>query len=118
MSDLSDSEGSPEDKASVPAPPSSIPADPDQPPSTTVPSNTDELPILEATTDRAQGPSDVAAEPSECCHPSGPRWCPREYEDEAVYCDVCEMWLNGPEQWAGHIRSNKHRSKGRAPKGQ
>ena len=27
---------------------------------------------------------------------------------EAVYCDVCEMWLNGHQQWEDHERGKKH----------
>ena len=30
-------------------------------------------------------------------------------EDDAHYCDYCEMYLNGPDQWEVHIAGKKHR---------
>jgi hypothetical protein len=29
--------------------------------------------------------------------------------DESKWCDVCGMWLNGPEQYEDHIGKPKHR---------
>ena len=35
---------------------------------------------------------------------------PPEFEDNgAVYCDMCEMWLNGPTQWQDHRIGKKHK---------
>ena len=30
-------------------------------------------------------------------------------EGDAVYCETCEMWLNGPTQWEDHRIGKKHR---------
>ena len=30
-------------------------------------------------------------------------------EGEAVYCDICKMWLNGPTQWEDHRIGRKHK---------
>ena len=30
-------------------------------------------------------------------------------DSEAVYCEVCEMWLNGPLQWEDHRIGKKHK---------
>ena len=30
-------------------------------------------------------------------------------EDGAIYCDDCDMWLNGPEQFDHHLIGKKHR---------
>ena len=27
----------------------------------------------------------------------------------ALYCEVCEMWLNGETQWVDHLGGKKHR---------
>ena len=29
--------------------------------------------------------------------------------DEAVPCHLCNMWLNGPEQYDVHLRGKRHR---------
>ena len=31
--------------------------------------------------------------------------------NQAVYCQPCEAWLNGPNQYRDHLRGKKHRSK-------
>jgi hypothetical protein len=31
--------------------------------------------------------------------------------NKAIYCNSCEIWLNGPDQWATHLRGQKHRRK-------
>ena len=31
------------------------------------------------------------------------------FEDGAVYCNICEVWLNGPAQWDDHKLGRKHR---------
>ena len=28
---------------------------------------------------------------------------------ESVYCEICEMWLNGPVQWDDHKIGQKHK---------
>ena len=28
---------------------------------------------------------------------------------EAIYCDYCDMWLNGPTQWADHQKGQRHK---------
>ena len=33
----------------------------------------------------------------------------QDEEDGAVYCDMCEMWLNGPTQWEDHKIGKKHK---------
>ena len=33
---------------------------------------------------------------------------------EAMYCEVCEMWLNGPTQWEDHLIGKKHRKNWKA----
>jgi hypothetical protein len=30
---------------------------------------------------------------------------------KAIYCHICEIWLNGPEQWTTHQGGQKHRRK-------
>ena len=30
-------------------------------------------------------------------------------ENGAVYCEYCEMWLNGPTQWEDHKIGKKHK---------
>ena len=32
-----------------------------------------------------------------------------EEERRVVYCESCQMWLNGPEQWQDHLISKKHK---------
>jgi len=32
-----------------------------------------------------------------------------EEKGDAVYCEVCEMWLNGPTQWEDHRIGKKHK---------
>ena len=32
---------------------------------------------------------------------------------ESVLCTACDMWLNGPAQYADHIEGKKHRRKSR-----
>ena len=29
--------------------------------------------------------------------------------NEAVYCEVCEFWLNGPTEWEDHKIGKKHK---------
>ena len=31
------------------------------------------------------------------------------FEDDAIYCDLCEMYLNGEAQWADHLLGKKHK---------
>ena len=31
------------------------------------------------------------------------------FEDDAVYCVLCDIWLNGPTQWDDHKLGKKHR---------
>ena len=31
------------------------------------------------------------------------------FEDDAIHCDICNMWLNGPTQWEDHKLGRKHR---------
>ena len=33
----------------------------------------------------------------------------QDEEDGAVYCEWCEMWLNGPTQWEDHKIGKKHK---------
>ena len=33
----------------------------------------------------------------------------RESDPEAEYCEICEMWLNGPTQWEDHRIGKKHK---------
>jgi hypothetical protein len=33
--------------------------------------------------------------------------------NKAIYCNSCEIWLNGPDQWTTHLRGQKHRHKNR-----
>ena len=42
---------------------------------------------------------------------------PIECDDDAIYCDCCKMWLNGPTQWEDHKIGKKHKkySKGARP---
>jgi hypothetical protein len=43
--------------------------------------------------------------------PSSP---PRSSDiNKAIYCNSCEIWLNGPDQWTTHLRGQKHRHKNR-----
>ena len=30
-------------------------------------------------------------------------------QDDAVYCEMCEMWLNGPTQWEDHKIGKEHK---------
>ena len=32
-------------------------------------------------------------------------------EEGAVYCEDCEMWLNGPTQWEDHKIGKKHKKR-------
>ena len=32
--------------------------------------------------------------------------------DAGQLCEICDMWLNGPEQWKERIECNKHRQGG------
>ena len=32
----------------------------------------------------------------------------------AFYCRICDMWLNGPQQWIDHTHGSKHRKRRRA----
>ena len=34
-------------------------------------------------------------------------------EEGAVYCEDCEMWLNGPTQWEDHKIGKKHKKHSR-----
>jgi hypothetical protein len=34
--------------------------------------------------------------------------------DDAVYCDCCRMWLNGPTQWEDHKIGRKHKKYSKA----
>ena len=37
-----------------------------------------------------------------------------EHDAVYVYCEYCEMWLNGPNQWEEHKLGKKHRRATRA----
>jgi hypothetical protein len=30
---------------------------------------------------------------------------------DGIWCNICEMWLNGPEQWEDHVVGKKHKKK-------
>ena len=32
-----------------------------------------------------------------------------ETVDTSVFCEQCQMWLNGPTQWTDHQQGKKHR---------
>ena len=34
--------------------------------------------------------------------------------DDAIYCEYCEMWLNGPTQFSDHLIGRKHRKNRKA----
>ena len=34
---------------------------------------------------------------------------PMPWTEPAVYCETCQMWLNGQEQWDDHVGGKKHR---------
>ena len=34
-----------------------------------------------------------------------------DQDGRAVYCEVCEMWLNGPEKYKDHRHTKKHKKK-------
>ena len=38
------------------------------------------------------------------------------FTDEAMYCDLCEFWLNGQDQYDEHCRRKKHRTNARLQK--
>ena len=40
----------------------------------------------------------------DAAHPGG-----SSQADQAIYCDYCAMWLNGPTQWADHQKGQKHK---------
>ena len=35
---------------------------------------------------------------------------PESWPDEAIACDLCGMWLNGPSQFEDHRRGKRHRT--------
>ena len=37
-----------------------------------------------------------------------------EPEPEIRYCEPCEMWLNGPDQWEEHLDNKMHKKKEKA----
>ena len=41
-----------------------------------------------------------------------PPACPPPPADAGQQGEICDMWLNGPEQWKEHIECNKHRPRG------
>ena len=32
-----------------------------------------------------------------------------EYLDSDVFCKICDMWVNGPQQWSDHKMSKRHK---------
>ena len=31
-------------------------------------------------------------------------------EDAPIYCEECELWTNGPEQWKTHVKGSLHKT--------
>ena len=36
-------------------------------------------------------------------------YCDFCFDNQAIHCNVCNMWLNGPSQWEDHKIGKKHK---------
>ena len=66
----------------------------------TPPTWRNDLPPFSNDTDEQPSHSSGEPQPSKCQEMSP---CLRD-----IYCGICDMWLNGPEQYAGHAMKQKH----------